>query len=101
VFTLQSGEPKPVGGDVLDLASSLDDLMASAVRAPAKQCSVGYVLEQLPEDQATKLAALIDETTVPGSRIAKVLQDNGYDIQYSSINRHRNRKKGRVGCTCP
>jgi hypothetical protein len=86
---------------VPDLSSSLDELMISGKRAPIRMCSVAYVLSCLPEDEAQKLSALIDETTVQGSRIAKVLQDNGFDIQYSSINRHRNRKKGRAGCVCP
>ena len=84
-----------------DLGDALDALIDGARRAPARQCAVGFVLGSLDEVEAEKLAALIDGTTVPSTRIAKVLQDNGFDIQYSSINRHRNRRKGQVGCTCP
>jgi hypothetical protein len=82
------------------LADALDDLMKGPVKAPSKQCAVGFVLDQMSEDEQGKLAQLIDESSIPATRIAKVLQDNGFDIQYSSINRHRNRKKAQ-GCTCP
>lgn len=82
------------------LADALDDLMSGPVKAPSKQCAVGFVLKQMSDDEQNKLAQLIDESSIPATRIAKVLQDNGFDIQYSSINRHRNRKKAQ-GCTCP
>lgn len=82
------------------LADALDNLMHEPVQAPPKQCAVGFVLSQMSDDEREKLVQLIDVSSIPATRIAKVLQDNGFDIQYSSINRHRNRKKAQ-GCICP
>jgi len=82
------------------LADALDNLMHEPVQAPPKQCAVAFVLSQMSDDEQEKLVQLIDVSSIPATRIAKVLQDNGFDVQYSSINRHRNRKKAQ-GCTCP
>lgn len=84
-----------------DLDADLDDLLSEATRPPAKECSVKFLLEQLTEDQRSKLETLIDSGTIPASRVAFVLQKNGFQIRYQTITRHRRRKKGMSGCTCP
>lgn len=84
-----------------DLDADLDSLLTEADGRNSRQCTVGFLLDQVTEDQRSKLETLIDGGSVPASRVAFVLQKNGYRINYASIARHRRRKKGQSGCTCP
>lgn len=70
-------------------------------KAPARICTVGYVLSQVTDEQSKKLAALLDNNVVPASKIAAVLKKNGYKVNEKSISRHRRRKRDGWGCTCP
>lgn len=84
-----------------DLISDLDELTEGLTVAPAKKCSVGFVLDQVTADERTKLEAVLDANIVPATRIAEILRRNGYAVHYSSVTRHRRRNLGQAGCTCP
>lgn len=84
-----------------DLDADLDSLLSEANRPGARECSVAFMLDQVTQDQRSKLEALIDGGSVPASRVAHVLQKHGFRVHYASITRHRRRKKGQSGCTCP
>lgn len=84
-----------------DLIADLDALSSGLRTPPPKTCAVGFVLSQLSEAERNKLQAVVDANIVPATRIADVLRKNGYSVHYASVTRHRRRKSGHAGCTCP
>lgn len=78
----------------LDLA--LDNIQQ---RRKGPQCSVGALLDSLPDATANKLIGLIDNHSISSTSIADALGDGGHNILVAAIRRHRNRGKSR-GCAC-
>jgi hypothetical protein len=78
----------------------LDSLEAEEFRAPKNRCTVAFILEQLEPDERERLTAVIDAGVVPASRIAQLLRNNGFSVQYTSVGRHRRRLDGASGCAC-
>lgn len=81
-----------------DLIEDLDALHGE--RASRQQCSVGVLLDDLPEEQAKKLSDMMDGHKVSAAAIARVLHKHGYLVSDRTIARHR-RRGGGAGCTCP
>jgi len=84
-----------------ELDADLDAFLEVQSERFYKQCSVAYVLEQLPQAQREKLARVIDANVIPSARIASMLSKNGYEVRDANISRHRRRLTGAAGCTCP
>lgn len=91
----------------MNLSDALDAMTAeSGPKGP--RCTVGTLLESLPDDEAQKLSDLLDKPLPSGrwveaTRIAAVLKDQGIDyVTASTLQRHRRRVKS-VGdaCQCP
>lgn len=83
-----------------DMLTALNELTPDWNVGP--RCRMSFVLAELDEDVRTKVTHLIDETTVPASKIADVFDQFGYPDLYRSITRHRRRKTSpAMGCRCP
>ena len=53
------------------------------------RCAVGRLIVSLDEDEADALRSALDDESWQGVEIAKVLAEEGHDIAYYSVNRHR------------
>jgi hypothetical protein len=72
----------------------LDDIKSEPRRLPAI-CSVKALLEKMPETEAQELLTALDDLTIQGSVIIRVLQRRGHEIKAGSLTRHR-----RKDCAC-
>jgi hypothetical protein len=72
----------------------LDDIKSEPRRLPHK-CSIKSLLEQMPDTEAQELLTALDDLTIQGSVIIRVLQRRGYEIKAGSLTRHR-----RKDCAC-
>lgn len=82
--------------------SLIDDLAGVESRPspyPGPRCTVALILAQISDDERGSLTRLIDNPTVPGSRIAEALTKNGYEITDKTVLRHRKRGTS-TGCRC-
>lgn len=77
----------------------LDDL--ETVGKNVSQCSIARMTKQLSAKEAQALIRLIDDPETSPTSLARVLAKNGLSISRQVINRHRNRGKKEIGCTCP
>lgn len=77
----------------------LDDL--ETVGKNVSQCSIARITKQLSAKEAQALIRLIDDPETSPTSLARVLAKNGFSISRQVINRHRNRGKKEIGCTCP
>ncbi len=76
----------------------LDDLQN--VSKNLSECTISRVLKSLnPKESAALIAAVDDPETSPTS-LARILNANGYPVSRQTINRHRNRGRKDIGCTC-
>lgn len=77
--------------------SLLEDLHRTQNGAPSGvTCRVLTVLQDMDSSTRQELIDALDDDTLYGTTIAKVLVDRGYDVTSRSIQRHR-----RNGCQCP
>lgn len=88
----------------MNLSAALDEAMEESYR-PATECTVGLLLDRLPEADAAKLRKVLDEPLesgewLPATRIAQILRQNGEIIAATTLSRHRRRSEG-IGCKCP
>ncbi len=58
-------------------------------------CAVGSSRDELDDGDAADLDAALADEAVTGSALARVLQGRGYEIDQSSVQRHR-----RGDCAC-
>jgi hypothetical protein len=56
---------------------------------------MAVLLETMPAEDATDLRAALDDPTIMGTAIAKVLRSRGHDITHDTVQRHR-----RGQCSC-
>ena len=77
----------------------LDDL--ETVQKNVSQCSIARITKQLSAKESEALIRLIDDPETSPTSLARVLAKNGFNISRQVINRHRNRGKKELGCTCP
>jgi hypothetical protein len=77
----------------------LDDL--EKVGKNLSQCSIARITKQLSAKETEALLRLIDDPETSPTSLARVLAKNGFPISRQVINRHRNRGKKELGCTCP
>ena len=84
----------------MDFIGEIDSLIdKSAVTPGGKTCTVSFIMDQLPDEQAHKLNDLL-ESNVRASAIADLLQRYGFTISPETVQRHRRRKLV-AGCRCP
>lgn len=62
---------------------------------PGLPCSVAAALEELGPDDAADLRKALDDTSIFGTVIAKVLEDRGLHVPENTVQRHR-----RGACVC-
>lgn len=72
-----------------------DDLAAADPTRPGPRCTVGVAMEQMSDEDRAALAAAFARDDLPTTRIAEILQANGYDLKALTVHRHR-----RGGCRC-
>jgi hypothetical protein len=77
----------------------LDDL--ETVQKNVSQCSIARITKQLSAKESEALIRLIDDPETSPTSLARVLAKNGFQISRQVINRHRNRGRKEIGCTCP
>ena len=77
----------------------LDDL--ATVQKNLSECSIKRITKQLSAKESEALIKLVDDPETSPTSLARVLRKNGYEISRQTINRHRNRGKKDLGCTCP
>ena len=73
----------------------VDKLDQTPQRQHGLPCSIGAVLDSLPDDEAKALNAMLHELGWPAKQIDAALKAEGYTVGFQTINRHR----GRV-CRC-
>ena len=74
----------------------LDELTAEQQRQrPGLPCSVAAALEELDPEDAADLRRALDDPTIFGTVIAKVLEERGIHVPENTVQRHR-----RGACVC-
>lgn len=69
---------------------ALADKLNEAPRKPTgKPCSVGELLEILPESERTAFNAMMYELAWSGTKIHAALRGEGHIVALQTINRHR------------
>jgi hypothetical protein len=59
------------------------------------RCSVGQILEALPEPEAQELRQALDDISLQSTVIARVLTDRGHKVSGQTLGHHR-----RKACSC-
>jgi PleD family two-component response regulator len=77
----------------------LDDL--ETVSKNLSKCTIARITKQLSAKESEALIKLIDDPETSPTSLARVLNKNGFNVSRQVINRHRNRGKKELGCTCP
>lgn len=62
-------------------------------------CQMGATLRLLSDKERIKLTEILNNTAIPATAIAQVLEDNGYHVHVSTVRYHRQGKTGK-GCKC-
>ena len=94
------------GPEAGNTATALADYRA-AIRArsshKAPTCYVPVAARLLPADAQAVLLALADEPDLEATALVAEFRDRhpGFDLNASSIRRHRRRLDGGEGCQCP
>lgn len=74
----------------------IDDIkQANAAMKKGPTCGMALVLKAMGEAEARELQAALDDETIKGTIIAKVLSERGYTISAHTVSYHR-----RKGCSC-
>ena len=78
----------------------IDDLkLVSNRKGP--QCTVGALLDYLPQDEAKAILEIIDDPDGSLVGLSKVLQNYGHPISPRTLRRHRHRgDTSKDGCAC-
>ena len=79
-------------GDLMALADRLDQTPRRTTGAP---CSVGALLDRLPDPEAKALDRMLNELGWSSSRIYDAIADEGHSVGRQTIGRHRSRS-----CKC-
>jgi hypothetical protein len=103
IASLQSSLPDrglSAATDVKPTTDPLDDLLAPATKVPGPKCALGWLLGEMPPEQAAKVRVLVDERKDRSPvEIAEALTRLGYEITHSQVRHHRSRLRG-AGCRC-
>lgn len=73
----------------------VDRLADTPRRLPGTACSVGSLLDQLPDPEAKALEAMMNELGWSAARIYEALTDEGHVVGRQTIGRHRSKS-----CSC-
>ena len=76
----------------------LDDL--GTVKRKVSSCTIARITKQLSAKESEALLELIDDPETSPTSLSRVLAKNGLNVSRQVINRHRNRGKKELGCTC-
>jgi hypothetical protein len=71
--------------------SLAEDLKEIAPKVHPMKCSVGELLKQLPDEDATSLKEVLANDQIRHSDICKALRANGHSFTGSTLARHRNK----------
>lgn len=77
-----------------DKSSLADEL--KAYRPGRPRCSFGVILEALDEGDRASVVAALDDPSIPGTHVAKVLSSRGHPVKGDTVRRH-----GKGECSCP
>lgn len=66
---------------------------ASVIQGPT--CTLALLMDDLPDDLREQVRAALDDPTINGEAIARALQNRGYKMRGSTVQRHR-----RKACAC-
>ncbi len=72
-----------------------DRLESTPQRIHGLPCSIGALLDRLPDDEAAALNRMLHELGWPASRIYDALAAEGHEVGRQTIGRHRSR-----ACRC-
>lgn len=72
-----------------------DDLKNITPKIHSKQCTIGALLNDLPDNDAVALEATLASDRIPHADIAAALNNNGFKIAAQTVARHR-----RALCRC-
>lgn len=73
----------------------LDEIKAVQSQHKPTTCTVALILQQVEESDLPALQQALDDPTIFGTSIAKVLKARGLDVGAQAIQRHR-----RKACHC-
>lgn len=79
--------------------SAFGDALAATPTRRGATCTLGVLLETLPDDDREDLEAAVDDPRIPGTQISKALATLDLEIAAETVLRHR--KRGAGGCKCP
>lgn len=74
----------------MSFTDALAKAQAEYSKGPA--CTVGQILKTHPE--ADKIKTAINDTTIPGTLIARALEETGSKVKAEAVQRHRRRACG-------
>jgi hypothetical protein len=80
------------------IVTLLDDL--DEVKKKTSICTIARITKQLSAKESQALLELIDDPETSPTSLSRVLAKNGFNVSRQVINRHRNRGKKELGCTC-
>jgi hypothetical protein len=93
MLILMDNKPKPQG-----FFSALEELEKQR-RSHPYGCVVGQALDKMEPKEREKLSEIFRIKEIPATKIAQVLQENGYGINTHSVRYHRAGLEGK-GCSC-
>jgi hypothetical protein len=90
----------------MNLDAALDEAMAAPTPKRGPDCSMGLVLQVMPDETRDRVLRALttqrqDGSLVPSTVIADLLIAAGYNVKVDAVQRHRRRVMGRTnGCAC-
>ena len=73
----------------------LADIVALNTPRKGPPCTMGIVLQELPEDDIKGLLQALDNPTIKSTAIRRALEGRGYKVNDNTIGRHRRKE-----CLC-
>lgn len=73
----------------------LDDIKQATIGTPGPRCRIAQIMLQLSPEDRTDLETALNDPTIYGSAIYRVLVNRGFQVQDHTIHRHR-----RKDCAC-
>lgn len=82
------------------LRDSITELLENPPLRSGYPCKISRIYSELDTEDRRALEDLIDQSKISASAISRLLNQNGFEIKYATIAKHRRRADG-SGCRCP
>lgn len=82
------------------LTSALAELQNQPKTRPGFPCKMQSIYASVNSEEAQAIEAAVMNTNIAIPTILRLLNSNGIEVGYGTLNKHRRRREG-VGCKCP